>query len=255
MNLVNLYLARIGFGDPISHDLTTLTSLQRAHLTAVPFENLDVFHQTGVRTDTDWSVAKIVKHRRGGWCFETNGAFAWLLEQLGFRVLRLGAAVLLDGPNQLIDHCTVEVQIDEPYLVDVGFGDSFTRPLALNRRGGQDGGTGIYELIPSAQGMTLTEHVDDLPEARFRFGRAGRPMSDFDPASDQLQADETTHWRRWPFATRLIEGGPDRVTLRADKLKLRRGGETTEELVSPDDWNATLWKWFEMEVSGAVSGD
>lgn len=246
MSLVDRYLDRIAFADPIAHDLPTLTALQQAHLSTVAFENLDVFGQRPVRTDTDWSVAKILDERRGGWCFENNGAFGWLLDQLGFPVLRIGAAALLGGPNEIVDHATLEVQLEQPYLVDVGFGDSFSIPLAMNRAGPQDGGTGTYELMPSPQGVTLTEHVDGLPEARYRFRRVAHEMSDFDAASDRLQADETAHWRRLPFATRLIDGGPDRVTLLADRLKLRRAGEVVETPVGDDDWDDVLWEWFEM---------
>ncbi len=253
MSLVDRYLERLGFDGPIEHDLATLTALQQAHLTAVPFENLNVFHRVGVRTDTEWSVTKIVDHGRGGWCFENNGAFGWLLDQLGFSVMRLGAAVLLDGPNKLVDHCTLEVTLDQPYLVDVGFGDSVAAPLELNTAGPQEGHTGTFEFLPSAEGITFAEHVDGLPEARFRFRRVAHVMSDFDGASERLQADAESNFRRRPFATRLVDGGPDRVTLLEDRLKLRRDGEVTEEPVAAEDWAETLWEWFAMRIP--VSGD
>lgn len=242
------YLARIGYDSAPRVDIETLAALQRAHLSSVPFENLHVFHQIGVRTDTDWSLDKIVSQRRGGWCFEANGAFAWLLESLGFEVRRLGAAVLLEGPNKIVDHLTLEVMLDEPWLVDVGFGDSFIEPLALNRTGAQDGGSGTYEFMGSPQGTTLTQHVDGLPAARFRFKRTTHVMADFDPASDRLQANADAHWRRLPFATRLLDDGPDRVTLLADRLKIRRNGQTIETPVAQRDWGSALIDWFDMTV-------
>ena len=70
------YLARIGLDaqiGPPSVDL--LAALQLAHLIRVPFENLHAFHHRGVRTDVEWSYAKVVEQQRGGWCFELNGAF------------------------------------------------------------------------------------------------------------------------------------------------------------------------------------
>ena len=241
---VDRYLDRIGFSMVPEPNLDTLAALQRAHLTAVPFENLDVYHGVPVRTDTDWSLAKIVDRKRGGWCFENNGAFAALLEALGFEVVRLGAAVLLGGPNQLIDHLTIEVMLDKPYLVDVGFGDSFMCPLDLNRRGPQDGGTGTFELIDSSQGLTLTQHHDGVPAALFRFRRMHLSLADFEPASQRLQTDPELHWSQKPFATRLIDGGPDRVSLLGDRLKIRRHGIETVTPVAPDAWDATLHEWF-----------
>ena len=248
---VEQYLARIGLSEAPSIDLAGLTQLQRAHLSTVPFENLNVYWQTGVRTDTDWSLDKIVNGGRGGWCFEANGAFSWLLEQLGFRVTRLGAAVLLDGPSAQITHLTLEVMLDEPFLVDVGFGDSFINPLRLNSRALQDCGTGQYQFMPSPQGTTLTELDDGLPAARYRFKRISLTLANLEPASQQLYDDPELHWRRWPFATRLIDGGPDRVTLLADRLKFRRDGEWTETPVAPEDWDAALNEWFDMTPPAA----
>lgn len=244
---VAAYLDRIGFDGPIEHDRSTLEALQRAHLSTVPFENLHVYHRLGVRTDTDWSLSKVVTERRGGWCFEANGAFGWLLTELGFDVLRLGAAVLLGGPSTVVDHLCLEVALDEPWLVDVGFGESFIVPLALNRRGPQDGGNGTYEFIDSAQGLTLTVHDDvGVPTPQYRFRRVALALAEFDTASDHLQGAEDLHWRNKPFATRLLDGGPDRVTLLGDRLKLQRSGETTETPVDAEAWGDVLEEWFGM---------
>ena len=58
--------------------------------------------------------------------------------------------------------------------------------------------------------------------------------------------DAEAHWRRWPFATRLLGDGADRVTLLADRLKLRRGDVTEETEIAEADWNDALWEWFRM---------
>ena len=231
---------------PVAVDLASLEELQRAHLSAVPFENLHVFHGLGVRTSTNWSIPKVVEQGRGGWCFELNGAFGALLEALGFDVSYFGAAVLLDGPSAMIDHLTLQVTLDEPFLVDVGFGDSFIRPLRLNLAGPQDGGTGSFEFLASPQGTTLAKDVDAIPAAQFRFKRVNHALADFDAASEYLQTTEGLHWTKWPFATRLLEGGPDRVTLLADKLKVTRDGTTEETRVEADVWSAVLQEWFSM---------
>ncbi len=249
---VGRYLDRIGFTAEARIDLDTLTALQRAHLSTVPFENLDVYRRVEVRTDIEWSVPKIVDRGRGGWCFEANGAFSALLEALGFDIARLGAAVLLDGPTEIIDHLTIEVMLDQPYLVDVGFGDSFMTPLRLNSRGPQDGGTGTFEFFDSPQGRTLTRHDDDGPVPQYRFRRVNRVMVDFEPASQMLQDDRELHWSNKPFATRLLDGGPDRVTLLKDRLKVRRDGVETETPVSADEWEDVLAEWFDMRVDAGL---
>ncbi len=138
---VKRYLARIGLEGSGDVDFASLERLQRAHLTAVLFETLDVFHRRGVRTDSKWSVEKVVERHRGGWCFELNGAFAALLEAIGYQVTLLGAVVLLEGDDGQASHLTLRVDLDRPYLVDVGFGDGFARPLPLDDLGPHDGGT------------------------------------------------------------------------------------------------------------------
>lgn len=245
MTTVDAYLERIGAERPDELDLDALARLQHAHLVAVPFENIDVFDRRPVSVDQQAILAKIVGGR-GGWCFETNGSFAWLLGELGFRVMRIGAAVLIDGPNTLIDHHTIEVQLDSAYLVDVGFGDSFTRPLDLNQAGPQDGGKAPFEFLASPQGTTLAEHEDGVPAARFRFKRVAHDLADFAGASQRLYDDTDAHWQRWPFATRLLGEGADRVTLLADRLKIRRGDVAEETPVDEADWDDALWEWFAM---------
>lgn len=249
---IDEYLERIGLTHrTIRHDRETLEALQRCHLSTVPFENLDVYAGRPVGCDLAHSIPKVIERRRGGWCFELNGAFSALLDALGFEVSLLGAAVLLGGPNAVIDHLTLEVQLDEPYLVDVGFGDSFIRPLRLNHPEEQDGGSGIFQFIPSAQGSTLAKIVAGIPEPQYRFKRVNRELSDFKSASDELQTNRDLHWSQKPFATRLVDGGPDRVTLLKDRLKIRRDGIETHTDIGPADWDETLEQWFKIPpVSG-----
>ena len=206
---VAAYLDWIGYDSSPSLDLATLTELQQLHMTAVPFENLDIALGDGVALDAATAVDKIVEGGRGGWCFEVNGAFAALLEALGFRVTLLGAAVLLSGPSRVIDHVALEVQVDQPYLVDVGFGESFTRPLALNRSGRQDGGNAAYEFIASPEGTTLARldesGADAVPVAQYRFKRVAHSLEDFAPVSASMQVDPDKNWHKRPFATRLLD--------------------------------------------------
>lgn len=242
---VEPYLERIQIADTPSVDLVGLTTLMRAHLEHAPFENLDIFDGKRVSTDLAHSFEKIVSRRRGGWCFELNGAFSGLLRELGFDVTLLGAAVLLAGPNAVIDHLTLEVMLDVPYLVDVGFGDAFVSPIELNHRGPQDDPAGRFELIASSQGTTLTRHDEfGVPEPLYRFKRTNHRLSDFASASDALQADTSLHWHRQPIATRLLARGPDRVSLTGTELKTIINGNRTTTDLEPDDIDDALLEHF-----------
>jgi N-hydroxyarylamine O-acetyltransferase len=243
---VDAYLERLGVAD-VDPDLESLERLQRAHLTAVPFENLDVYARRAVRTDDVWSVGKVVDRRRGGWCFELNGAFAALLEKLGYRVDRLAATVLYGSISPMPTHLTLRVSLDRPYLVDVGFGDSFIKPLPLDSKGPHDGGSESYGFVFSDDLTTLVTWDDGgAPVEHYRFGSEPRDSSDFEEASTYLQTAPGLQWTQARFATRLLEGGPDRVTLLSDRIKFRRDGVWEEHPVEESDWDRLLGEWFDL---------
>lgn len=239
------YLSRIGIDAPAGPGLDALTRLQLAHLQAVPFENLAIFAGRSVTADNNWTFSKVVDQVRGGWCFELNGAFAQLLEALGFTVHRLAAAVLLNGPTKIVDHLVLEVVLDQPYLVEVGFGDNAPIvPLPLQAAGPIETRCGTFEFLNSPQGTTLAQIVDGVPEARYRFKRVNHDQADFEATSMRLQSDPTLHWSTSPFATRLLDDKGTRLILTRDRLKTRRGDEITEEPVDPHEWNDVLFEHF-----------
>src|SRR5438105_3043842 len=100
------YLERIGYHGTVRADLETLRGLQEAHVRTVPFENLDVQLRRPVGLDIDACFDKIVRQRRGGWCFELNGLLGWALREIGFDVVRTSGGVMREriGDAQLGNH-------------------------------------------------------------------------------------------------------------------------------------------------------
>ncbi|WP_203664542.1 arylamine N-acetyltransferase family protein [Actinocatenispora rupis] len=129
------YLERIGYRGPVRPDTDTLVALHRAHLATVPYENIDIQLGRPVSLDPAALADKIVRRRRGGFCFELNGAFGLLLSQLGFTVRYVRSAVNVerDGPAAWGNHLALLVATgpDDWMLADVGFGDGFLAPLPL----------------------------------------------------------------------------------------------------------------------------
>ena len=81
---LNDYLERIHYRGSLEPTLDTLKALHRAHLMAVPYENLDLHLGRSLPLDQMRAVEKIVTQGRGGWCYEMNGVFAWVLREMGF---------------------------------------------------------------------------------------------------------------------------------------------------------------------------
>lgn len=127
------YLDRIGFEEKPRPDLDTLRAIMRAHVMAVPFENLDVQLKRPLTIDVDAAYEKIVGRRRGGWCYEQNGLLGWALEQIGFDVTRIAGGVMREaaGDGALGNHLCLLVDCQGRHLVDAGFGGSLTSPLPL----------------------------------------------------------------------------------------------------------------------------
>ena len=131
------YLRRIGYTDEPRPDLATLTAIHRRHALSVPFENLDVQLGIPLSTGIDAAYEKIVDRARGGWCYEQNGLLGWALQEIGFDVTRLAAAVRGDerGESARNNHLCLLVRTqdggDVAYLADVGFGGSLLEPVPL----------------------------------------------------------------------------------------------------------------------------
>jgi N-hydroxyarylamine O-acetyltransferase len=131
---LDAYLARIGMQRPVSIDIQSLSMLQRAHLMSITWEALDALMGWPSSITPADAFAKIVTGGRGGWCFEMNGLFGAALDALGFRVTRLCGCVDREklGDVAIGNHLTLRVDLDRPYLAQVGAGDTMIEPIPLS---------------------------------------------------------------------------------------------------------------------------
>ncbi len=132
MNLQS-YLDRIGFRGQPRPDLDTLTRVHRAHVECIPYENFDVQFGRTITRDPAAAFEKLVERRRGGWCYEMNGLLGWALDEIGFKVTRMAGGVMRveRGDAAIGNHLILRVDLDRPYLADVGFGDGLIEPIPL----------------------------------------------------------------------------------------------------------------------------
>ncbi|MFH0516433.1 arylamine N-acetyltransferase [Streptomyces sp. M41] len=122
------YLRRIGWEGERRADAATLRGVHLAHMRSIPFENLDALRRTAPSLEPADLTAKLLRSRRGGYCYEHNTLFAGALETLGFRVTRLAARVVVGADrveSRPRTHMALLVEAPgdpQPYLADVGFG-------------------------------------------------------------------------------------------------------------------------------------
>ncbi len=133
---LDAYLERIQWGGETRPAYETLAGLLNAHMSRIPFENLDVLLGRPIRLDSDSVQDKLVRAHRGGYCFEHGTLFAAAIGELGFEVVRHTARVVLFVPRTAAPrtHMFLKVRLAEGiFIVDPGFGSLAPRvpvPLA-----------------------------------------------------------------------------------------------------------------------------
>ncbi len=124
------YFERIGYRGAADPILATLHDVVTAHTRTIPFENLDPLLGHPIDDlSAEALTDKLVRRRRGGYCYEQNGLMGYVLDELGFGVRRFAARVIwTPAPSGSVPsqtHTMLAVTVpgdDQPYLVDVGFG-------------------------------------------------------------------------------------------------------------------------------------
>lgn len=216
------YLARIG-----ADAGSSLAELQERHLFSVPFENLSVHLREEVTLDAGALARKIVDGRRGGFCYELNGAFGGLLAALGHDVELLAARTLGgDEPGIPYDHLALRVG---RLLVDVGFGRFAHHPLRLDERGPQPDPGGTFQITETAEG-DLDVFRDGTPE--YRLETRPRRLRDFAAGSWWHRTSPASHFTQSLVCSILVPGG--RVTLSGRTLVRTENGVRTERELATD---------------------
>jgi N-hydroxyarylamine O-acetyltransferase len=240
------YLKRINYDGPLTPTAETLRDLQVAHLRNVPFENLSIHKGEPIVLSDEALFTKIVEQRRGGFCYEMNGLFAALLRALGFEVSMLAAGVVhsegVIGPE--FDHMTLMVTLDERWLVDVGFGDSFMEPLLLDERGEQVRANGRYRIVESGKYLML-ERADGADWKRqYRFTLQPHEFADYEEMCRYHQTSPESHFTKGRICSRATRDG--RVTLSDMRLITTSGlGQRQEQqLEAQEEYDRILREQF-----------
>jgi len=145
------YLERIGYHGPLDGSAETLSALQEAHVLTVPYENLDIMRGKYLSIEIPDVYEKVVVRKRGGYCFELNGLFAWLLRELKYDVTEYYGRFLFGEPVDIPmrRHRISRVQVEgEIFICDVGVGIPAPRQPLLFKEGlEQKQGNEIYRLV------------------------------------------------------------------------------------------------------------
>jgi N-hydroxyarylamine O-acetyltransferase len=216
---IDAYLRRIGYpGGAHQPTLYTLAALHLRHPQAIPFENLDPLLKRPVALDIGAISQKLLRNRRGGWCFEQNLLLAEVLRTLGFRVTGLAARVMWNVPEGVVrarSHMLLRIDAiyGEPssssYIADVGFGGlTLTGPLRLSTDVEQATPHETFRLVNGTDGsFVLQALVRDVWKPLYSFDLQPQILVDYEVSNWHL----CTHPES-PFVSRLMAArvAPDR---------------------------------------------
>jgi N-hydroxyarylamine O-acetyltransferase len=247
---VSRYLDRINYHSALDVSVETLFAVHRAHLCAIPFENLDIHLGRPILLEQDLLLTKIVDERRGGFCYELNGAFSWLLQSLGFEVELLSACVSGEGGEfgPPFDHMALIVKLDLRWLADVGFGDSFREPLLLDSREEQIQDEEAYRLIEDEGGLVLSRRAAESWKPQYRFSLRGYQLRDFEGMCRYHQTSPDSIFTRKRTCTIATARGRNTITGR--RLIQTLGGMRQElELESAGQYAGALRRLFGVDLN------
>ena len=223
------YLNRIKYRGSTEPTLETLRGIHRAHLLTVPFENLDIHRNKPIVLNEAALFEKIIVNKRGGYCYELNGLLASLLREMGFDVTMFSSNVIHGGIPAEIDHLTLLIQLDDRYIVDVGFGDSSRLPLRLMEGENQFGEDSTYRLVHSNNRWLLQRLLESnewYDEYSFDATMTPLTLSDFENANHYYQTAPESYFVQGRICSRAADDG--RISLTGDTLIVTRNGQREE---------------------------
>lgn len=247
---INNYLERIHYSKPIHADSETLRALQLAHMRSIPFENLDIGLRRKINLDLPSLWQKIIVDGRGGFCYESNGLFAWLLQEIGFEVTCLNARDYHEEADSFgidFDHLTLLVKAPHEstrWLADVGWGDTFFQPLDIDSPNEQVQGLRGYWVKPFKQGYIIWQrNYDGSQERHYFFDLIPHRFPDeYLDTCEYHQTSPKSPFTKNRIISRVTESG--RITLDSDGLLVTENGKRTITEVSKEQWNSLLQEHF-----------
>lgn len=235
------YLQRIGLHADPGVSIDALKTLHRAQVYSVPFENFDILLERGVSLEPAALFNKLVRNRRGGYCFELNGLFLMALQAMGYTARALLARVHLREPPTSRSHQLSLVQLNgEDWLADVGFGSNGLRgpiPLLLNEEFPQDGQ--CFRLVEGSEyGIMLQVRQGSDWQNLYSFELNAVCQSDIDMGNYYTSTHPDSLFRQFHVATVPTPEG--RISLLHRRLRIERNGavEDSELPEGVEFWRA-----------------
>ncbi len=249
---VGSYISRIRYDGEVRPTLEVLRNLQACHLLSVPFENLDILAGRKIVLTPTALFEKIVRKKRGGFCYELNGLFCLLLKEVGFDAQMLMGRVFNAEENTYgpeFDHMLLLVDLDrEQWIVDVGFGDFSIHPLRfiLDQPLSDKNGQFRFEQYDREYfNVSRYRPGENRFSPEYMFSLRDRSLPDFSAMCLYHQTSPDSHFTRHKICSLATPNG--RITLTDNKLIVTEGTTKTERPISNgSEYDAILARQFDI---------
>jgi N-hydroxyarylamine O-acetyltransferase len=230
------YLKRINYQGVIGVTDEVLTSLHKQHVFHVPFENLDIHYKRIFNLDIERVYQKVIDDKRGGFCYELNFLFNWLLTELGFSSRIIASRIFSeDGiPGPEFDHMSVIANTGKDFLVDVGYGDLFVTPIEI-KKGIQSDGRNYFQIDEwNENEYVLSMSVDGKSfSRRYTFSLDPVDIEDFALICLDKQTNPNSYFVKNVVCTKPTDTG--RITIFNNKLVEKSGGLKIENNIESEE--------------------
>jgi N-hydroxyarylamine O-acetyltransferase len=254
---LSAYLARISYDGPVAPTRAALNALQLLHVQAIPFENLDPLSGRSPRLDLASLVEKLVRSRRGGYCFEQNHLFKAVLEAFGFKPVPLIGRVLLNSPEDAQtprSHMLLRLSCEgEDLICDVGFGGQvLTGPVRLIPGLEQQTPHEPYKLERDGDLWSLRALVAGEWRLLYRFTLDPVWPIDYQVSNHYVSTHPSSHFTQALGVARVLPQG--RLTLRERRLTEHRLDEPSkaQEIEGSEALRAVLAERFGIAVTDEI---
>ena len=245
------YFNRIGLTGALTPTLQNLRALLTAHMTHIPFENLDVLLGRPPRLDLASLQDKLVRRKRGGYCFEHTTLFIAALEAMGFACISHSARVVWAVPmhEAARQHMFVTVAVEgATYVLDPGFGGPGARePMRLADAGPEGPADASHWMHREGDYWTLRHRADGKGKSLWTSTLERDHPVDFDMANYYVATHPASLFTNNLLLNRFTPEG--QIGVMNAKGSLSRDGNTRHfEIADRAALRALLIEHFDIDL-------
>ena len=262
------YFKRIGFQEQIRQDKRILDQLMLAHQCHIPYENLDVYYNCGgISLEKKDLFEKLILRERGGYCFELNGSFYYLLKELGFTVYPCFCRVQKGAEEiQPIRHQgNIVILEGDCFFADVGYGSALC-PASLRLQSGlrQNIRDDVYWFEEYNNSWYYLMHkTSDLAEdsgavilggikCELLVGRFFVEPFDFEIYNEFTSKSEESPFKRHRRIHRLTEDGS--IALMDKEITIIKNRQkTSKKIQTEEEFREVLKEYFSINFTCEVN--